>query len=90
VLDQELRHSRQNLPDISSVDIVAFAKQKLDEGVEPSTVGNYISHLASVFSIARPAWGYELNQQAMEARGRFSRRSSNASAGPASTSWTSR
>jgi integrase len=51
---------------IGSPHIVEFAKQKLGEGVEPSTVGNYISHLASVFGIARPAWGYELNQQAME------------------------
>ncbi|NRP19273.1 hypothetical protein LPJGGPFB_02527 [Ensifer adhaerens] len=40
--------------DIGSADIVAFAKQ-LSDGREPQTVGNYISHLASIFSIARPA-----------------------------------
>jgi integrase len=51
---------------IGSVDIIDFAKQKLGEGVEPSTVANYMSHLAAVFSIARPAWSYELDQQAME------------------------
>jgi len=51
---------------ISSTDIVAFAQEKLDTGVQPQTVSNYMSHLAAVFSIARPAWGYPLNQQAME------------------------
>lgn len=32
----------------------------------PSTRGNYLSHLASVFTIARPMWGYPLDKQAME------------------------
>jgi integrase len=40
--------------------------QELGKGREPQTVGNYVSHLASVFAIARPAWGYALDQQAME------------------------
>ena len=34
--------------------------------VQPSTRGNYMSHLASVFSVARPAWGYPLDKQAMD------------------------
>lgn len=51
---------------ITSADIVAFAQEKLDTGVQPQTVSNYMSHLAAVFSIARPAWGYPLNQQAMD------------------------
>lgn len=42
--------------------IVAFAQGL---GVKPQTVGNYISHLASVYAVARPAWGYPLDQQAM-------------------------
>ena len=29
------------------------------------TVGNYMAHLGAVFAIARPAWGYPLDQQAM-------------------------
>lgn len=33
---------------------------------EPSTVGNYLSHLATVFGIARPAWGYPLDSRAMD------------------------
>lgn len=49
---------------IGSRDIVAFA-QALREKVQPQTVGNYLSHLASMFAIARPAWGYDLDQQAM-------------------------
>ncbi|MEL6364117.1 MAG: site-specific integrase [Pseudomonadota bacterium] len=51
---------------IKSADIVDFAKQKSKSGVTPQTVGNYLSHLGSVFSIAKPAWNYPLNSQAME------------------------
>lgn len=56
----------QHCDAITSADIVTFAQEKLDTGVQPQTVSNYMSHLAAVFSIARPAWGYPLNQQAME------------------------
>ena len=52
--------------DISSSDIVDFAKQKLETGVQPQTVGNYLSHLGSVFTIARPAWNLPLDRSAME------------------------
>lgn len=45
--------------------LVAWA-QELGKSREPQTVGNYVSHLASVFTIARPAWGYPLDQQAMD------------------------
>ncbi len=48
--------------EIGSPQIVTFAKSL---EVKPQTVGNYISHLSSVFSIARPAWGYPLDEQAM-------------------------
>jgi integrase len=44
--------------------LVAWS-QELGKEREPQTVGNYVSHLASVFAIARPAWGYPLDQQAM-------------------------
>jgi integrase len=44
--------------------LVAWA-QELGTDKEPQTVQNYVSHLASVFAIARPAWGYPLDQQAM-------------------------
>jgi integrase len=49
--------------EVGSQAIVQFA-QGLD--VKPQTAGNYISHLAAVFNIARPAWGYPLDMQAMD------------------------
>lgn len=50
---------------IGSADIVAFAKE-LVEVRKPSTVSNYMSHLAAVFAIARPAWNMPLDQSAMD------------------------
>lgn len=52
--------------DLCSHHIVELAKRLFDGGRETSRVGNYISHLASVFIIGRPAWGYPLDRQAME------------------------
>jgi hypothetical protein len=49
--------------EITSPVIVQFCQQ-ID--AQPSTRGNYISHLASIFSVARPAWGYPLDKQAMD------------------------
>ncbi len=48
---------------ITSADIIAFA-QSLP--VSPQTVQNYLSHLGAVFAIARPMWGYPLDQQVMK------------------------
>lgn len=50
---------------IASHDIVAFA-QELSEGRQPQTVGNYMSHLAAIFAVAGPAWGYPLDSKAMD------------------------
>lgn len=47
---------------VTSNEIVAWA-QSLP--VQPQTVGNYVSHLGAVFAVARPMWGYPLDQQAM-------------------------
>jgi integrase len=47
---------------IGSPDLVEFA-QSLDVG--PSTRANYLSHLASVFTVARPMWGYPLDKKVM-------------------------
>jgi integrase len=49
--------------EVTSEHLVSFAK-KLP--VQPQTVGNYFSHLGSIFTIARPAWGYPLDSQAMD------------------------
>lgn len=49
---------------VTSQELVKFAKSFTDQ--QPSTVANYLSHLASVMAIARPAWGYPLDSQAMD------------------------
>jgi integrase len=49
---------------IESRHIVAYA-EALGERMQPQTAANYLSHLASVFAIAGPAWGFPLNPQAM-------------------------
>lgn len=42
--------------EIRPMDIVTFANQ-LGRDRQPQTVGNYLSHLAGVFRVARAAWG---------------------------------
>jgi integrase len=49
---------------ISSSELSDFARE-LSSGRTPATVTNYMSHLSAVFAIASPAWGYELNYNAM-------------------------
>jgi integrase len=51
--------------EITSTDVVAFANE-LIANVAPSTVGNYLSHLGAIFAVAKPAWGYPLDQTAMK------------------------
>ncbi|GJH00197.1 tyrosine-type recombinase/integrase [Paraburkholderia terrae] len=50
---------------VDSATITALA-QRLGKDKLPQTVGNYISHLASIFTIARPAWNVPLEKQAMD------------------------
>lgn len=50
---------------ITSADLLAFARGLVDGGRRPQTAMNYMSHLSSVFAIARPAWGYPLDPQVM-------------------------
>ena len=52
---------------IKSADIVRFADELADGGLQPQTVGNYVSHLAAIFRIAKPAWGIELSYAEMQA-----------------------
>lgn len=51
--------------EIQSQDIVQFARE-ISATREPSTVGNFRSHLSAIFVLARPAWGIPLDQQAMK------------------------
>lgn len=50
---------------IASDDLVDYAKF-LGKARKPQTVGNYISHLGAVFTVARPAWAYPLDSRAMD------------------------
>ena len=52
--------------EVRSQEIVNFANELLAGGRQPATVGNYISHLAAIFAIARPAWGYRLDESQMK------------------------
>lgn len=47
---------------ITSQVLVAYAQSLTSQ---PQTVANYMSHLAAVVAVARPAWGYPLDAQAM-------------------------
>jgi integrase len=48
---------------ITSADIISFARSLQ---VTPQTRQNYLSHLAAIFAVARPMWGYPLDQQAIK------------------------
>ncbi|NVZ62036.1 site-specific integrase [Pseudomonas gingeri] len=54
--------------DISSQQLVDFALWRMGPeggGVKPQTAGNDLAHLGAVLSIARPAWGYQVDPHAM-------------------------
>jgi integrase len=51
---------------VNSVAISALAKRLLATGIDPSTVGNYLSHLSAIMAVARPLWGYPLDPKHME------------------------
>jgi hypothetical protein len=63
ILDYDI--ASMKCEDVKSQDIVSFARE-LSSNRSPATVANYMSHLGAVFAIARPAWGMELDQQAMK------------------------
>jgi integrase len=48
---------------ITSADIVEFVKSI---PASPATRQNYLSHLRAIFAIAKPAWGYPLDRQAIK------------------------
>ncbi len=54
--------------DLTSQKLVEFAQWRMTpEGgnVQPQTVGNDLAHLGAVMSVARPAWGYEIDPHAV-------------------------
>ncbi|ROO03801.1 integrase [Pseudomonas fluorescens] len=53
---------------LNSQKLVEFAQWRMSKeggGVQAQTVGNDLSHLGAVLSVARPAWGYEVDPLAM-------------------------
>jgi integrase len=53
---------------LTSQKLVEFAQWRMGKeggGVQAQTVGNDLSHLGAVLSVARPAWGYEVDPLAM-------------------------
>lgn len=65
--------AERDCADIKSHDVVEFARM-LHTRVKPQTVANYMSHLGAVFSIARPAWGYDLDHQVMKDASKVAKR----------------
>jgi len=50
----------------STIDSAAIVEFTQEIDAKPQTRGNYISHLASIFTVARPMWKYPLDRQAMD------------------------
>lgn len=57
--------------DIKSKDIIEFLQSLTSQ---PQTVGNYASHLAAIFAIARPMWDYRLDEREMKDAFKVARR----------------
>lgn len=52
--------------DLTSQKLVDYAMDRIEkDGIQPQTVGNDLAHLGAVLSVARPAWGYEVDPLAM-------------------------
>ena len=62
IKDHEL--AERDLADIRSQHVVEWARW-LGETRKPQTVQNYLSHLSAVFSVARAAWGQDVDRNVM-------------------------
>lgn len=52
--------------DVTSQRLVEYALGRIsDDGIQPQTVSNDLSHLGAVLAVARPAWGYDIDPLAM-------------------------
>lgn len=52
--------------DITSQILVEYAMHRMEkDGIQAQTVGNDLAHLGAVLSVARPAWGYDIDPVAM-------------------------
>lgn len=50
---------------VTSQKLVEFARDLMDGGRQPQTVGNYLSHLSAIFALAGPAWSMPLDPAEM-------------------------
>lgn len=57
--------AEMDIASITSADVVEWARW-LGEGRQPQTVQNYLSHLSAVFSVARAAWGHDVDRNVMK------------------------
>lgn len=52
--------------ELTSQKLVDYAMWRMEsDGIQAQTVGNDLAHLGAVLSVARPAWGYEVDPHAM-------------------------
>ncbi|NCE85265.1 tyrosine-type recombinase/integrase [Pseudomonas sp. Q1] len=52
--------------DITSQKLVEYANWRMaQDGIQAQTVGNDLAHFGAVLSVARPAWGYDIDPMAM-------------------------
>ncbi|MEE1869015.1 tyrosine-type recombinase/integrase [Pseudomonas auratipiscis] len=52
--------------ELTSQKLVEYAMWRMEnDGIQAQTVGNDLAHLGAVLSVARPAWGYEVDPHAM-------------------------
>ena len=52
--------------EITSQKLVEYANGRMkDDGIQAQTVGNDLAHFGAVLSVARPAWGYDIDPMAM-------------------------
>src|SRR5690606_16580143 len=62
---RDTKIAKMRCSEIKSQHVVTLARE-LGEDRAPATVSGYMTFLNGVFDIARPAWGYPLDQQAMK------------------------
>ena len=52
--------------EVTSQKLVEYADGRMmNDGIQAQTVGNDLAHLGAVLSVARPAWGYDIDPMAM-------------------------
>lgn len=52
--------------EVTSQTLIEYGQSRIhNDGITPQTLGNDLAHLSAVFSVAQPAWGYDLNPEEM-------------------------